>query len=140
MIDKFDLLTEEMQVGKYFKWNPGCEPSVLLEEFIDGDEFDVDVLLWEGKPVYVNVIDNWPCVGKGFLETGSNCPSVYPPDKCKQLEDYAVQCVQALEFSSGLFHVEVKYSMKRAKEVNGEMVGQPLLIEVCGHVRARVYV
>lgn len=78
------LLTE-LTTGKYFAWNPGCEPCVLLEEYIDGDEFDVDVLLWDGKCVYVNVIDNWPTVGLGFLETGSNCPTVYPDHKADQV-------------------------------------------------------
>lgn len=128
--DKFDKLIEELNVGKYFKWNPGCEPCVLLEEYIDGDEFDVDVLLWDDKVAYVNVTDNWPTVGLGFLETGSNCPSVYPPDKVQQLKDYSVDCVRALGFSSGLFHVEVKYSMKRKRVENGKEIGQPLLIEV----------
>lgn len=124
-------LMEDLKVGQYFKWNPGCAPCVLLEEYIDGDEFDVDVLLWEGKCVYTNVIDNWPCIGLGFLETGSNCPSVSPARHVQQLQDYAVDCVKALGFVSGLFHVECKYSMKRKTVEDGLDIGQPMLIEVC---------
>lgn len=128
--DKFEKLMEDLKVGQFFKWNPGCAPCVLLEEYIDGDEFDVDVLLWEGKCVYTNVIDNWPCIGLGFLETGSNCPSVSPDRHVQQLKDYAVACVKALDFHSGLFHVECKYSMKRKTVEDGLDIGQPMLIEV----------
>lgn len=45
-------------VNPTFNWNPGCEVVVLVEEYIDGDEFDVDVLMWEGKAVYRHVVDN----------------------------------------------------------------------------------
>lgn len=47
-----------MMVNPTFNWNPGCDVVVLVEEYIDGDEFDVDVLMWDGKPVYASVVDN----------------------------------------------------------------------------------
>jgi hypothetical protein len=102
----------ELTTGKYFAWNPGCEPCVLLEEFIDGDEFDVDVLLWDDECVYVNVIDNWPTVGLGFLETGSNCPTVYPDNKAQQV------CMKVLRDGASLWpqhklHALCKRSMGR---------------------------
>lgn len=45
-------------VNPTFNWNPGCETVVLAEEYIDGDEFDVDILMWDGKMVYANAVDN----------------------------------------------------------------------------------
>lgn len=45
-------------VNPTFNWNPGCETVVLAEEYIDGDEFDVDILMWEGKMVYAKAVDN----------------------------------------------------------------------------------
>jgi hypothetical protein len=45
-------------VNPTFSWNPGCEVVVLVEEYIDGDEFDVDVLMWQGQAVYRHVVDN----------------------------------------------------------------------------------
>jgi hypothetical protein len=48
-----------------------------------------------------------------------------------QLKEYAIACVKALGFHSGLFHVECKYSYKRATQgEDGEEMGQPMLIEV----------
>lgn len=59
----FTILRADMMVNPTFNWNPGCEVVVLVEEYIDGDEFDVDVLMWQGNPVYANVVDNvWACL------------------------------------------------------------------------------
>eukprot|EP00121_Abeoforma_whisleri_P016741 Awhi_evm1s15349 len=128
----FDDLQTEMTTNKVFTWNPGCEMVVLVEEYIDGEEFDIDILMSNGVVVYCNVTDNWPTMEPTFLETGSNCPSTFSATVQQQLKDYSIQCVRALGFVQGAFHVECKYSMKehRVYESEGEILGQPLLIEV----------
>eukprot|EP00121_Abeoforma_whisleri_P002342 Awhi_evm1s2097 len=128
----YDNLKKEMMTNKTFTWNPGCEMVILVEEYIDGDEFDIDILMSNGIVVYCNVTDNWPTLEPTFLETGSNCPSIFSQTKQQQLKDYSIQCVKALGFTQGAFHVECKYSMKehRVYESQGETLGQPLLIEV----------
>jgi len=130
VVDRYNWILKNIQSNILMNWNPGCDSCVLMEEFIEGDEFDVDVLLWNGESVYCNVIDNWPTIEPYFMETGSNMPSAYSPTKVKQLQSYAIRCVQALGFKFGLFHVEVRYSMKNSSMVDDEEIGQPLLIEV----------
>ncbi|KNC82874.1 hypothetical protein SARC_04853 [Sphaeroforma arctica JP610] len=117
----FERVHGELTEAKYMAWNPGCEMVVLLEAYIDGDEFDVDVLMWEGECVYANAIDNWPTHEPYFMEEGSNCPSTYTGEKLESLHQYSIDCVKALGFVSGLFHVETKYS---------HIKDTPLLIEV----------
>eukprot|EP00122_Pirum_gemmata_P008669 Pgem_evm1s7998 len=123
----------ELTSNQTFSWNPGCEVIVLVEEYIDGDEFDVDLLLWDGDLVWCNIIDNWPTMEPTFLETGSNSPSIFTLKEQIQLRNYATACVKALGFTQGAFHVECKYSRKSfrlSKDKDGEELGQPLLIEV----------
>eukprot|EP00123_Amoebidium_parasiticum_P011214 comp20581_c0_seq1/m.26497 comp20581_c0_seq1/g.26497 ORF comp20581_c0_seq1/g.26497 comp20581_c0_seq1/m.26497 type:complete len:488 (-) comp20581_c0_seq1:288-1751(-) len=128
---RFDSVAHELKTNFLFNWSPGCEACVLLEEYIDGDEFDVDVMLWNGETVYANAIDNYSCPEPYFMETGSACPTLYTGKRQQQLLDYSSQCVKALGFDHGLFHVEIKYSMKRSfVDADGETLGQPLLIEV----------
>lgn len=117
---RFQELYEEMHVSETFLWNPGLTCKVLCEEFITGPEFDIDLLLWNGHLVYSNVVDNWPTVGRTFMETGSNCPSMFSTSIQQQLIDYSFRCVQALGFQQGCFHVECKYTE----------AGKPVLIEV----------
>jgi len=131
---KFDQVSLEMINNPTFNFNPGCNVSILLEEYIDGEEFDVDVLMSEGTAVYANIIDNWPTLEPTFLETGSNCPSIFPIYIQNQIKQYAIDCVKAMAFKQGCFHVEVKYSLAAHRvtvnESTGEKIGQPLLIEV----------
>ena len=42
----------------------------MLEEYLDGPEVDVDLVLSDGQPVYGAITDNWPTVEPYFNETG----------------------------------------------------------------------
>eukprot|EP01134_Creolimax_fragrantissima_P001049 CFRG1049T1 len=129
----YDKVIKEIEENDTFKINAGLTISLIVEEYIDGDEFDIDVLMWDGECVYVNIIDNWPTMEPTFLEIGSNCPTVYPSKPVKQLHDYSIDCVRAMGFKQGCFHVECKYSRKEhrlQKDADGDVLGTPLLIEV----------
>ena len=56
--------------------------TLMLEEYLDGPEVDVDLVFSEGAPVICRAVtDNWPTVEPYFNETGSNCPSTCPPPR-----------------------------------------------------------
>lgn len=104
-------------------WAHGSD--MLLEEFYDGDEFDVDMLLSGGESVYAKVSDNWDCLPPWFQEMGTNCPSLYPESKQQELIELAERTTLALGFANGCFHVELKYTNRGARiiEVNARMGG-----------------
>eukprot|EP00123_Amoebidium_parasiticum_P009156 comp19286_c0_seq1/m.22117 comp19286_c0_seq1/g.22117 ORF comp19286_c0_seq1/g.22117 comp19286_c0_seq1/m.22117 type:complete len:483 (-) comp19286_c0_seq1:512-1960(-) len=123
----YSKVVEEIKTNRMFTWQGA--PGVLVEQFIDGDEFDVDLLFWDGKCVFGSVTDNWPTDSTGYyLETGANTPTVYPADKRQELIDYAISVVKAMKFRQGCFHVECKYSHIHNRplliEVNARMGGQ----------------
>jgi biotin carboxylase len=102
--------------------------SIMMEEYLDGPEVDIDLVFSEGQAVYGAVCDNWPTVEPYFLETGSNSPSILPSYQQRELLDLGVKTVQALGFQSGVFHVEGKYTSHgpRLIEVNCRMGGGPV--------------
>jgi len=105
-------------------WAKGFD--MTLEEFLDGEEFDVEILLSEGQAAYANVLRDLP---QPFMkETGSQMPSAFPEDKQAEMIALAEQVLQALEFSNGAFHVEVKYTSNgpRLIEVNARIGGGPI--------------
>jgi len=104
-------------------WAQGTE--MVLEEFYDGDEFDIDMLLFEGEVVYAKVSDNWACWEPWFQEIGTNCPSLYHEEKQRELVKLAADSTVALGFKYGAFHVELKYTSRgpRMIEVNARMGG-----------------
>ncbi|HEY5729998.1 MAG TPA: ATP-grasp domain-containing protein, partial [Anaerolineales bacterium] len=105
-------------------WAKGFD--MTLEEFLDGEEFDVDILLSEGEPVYANVIRDLP--QPHLKEVGSQMPPAFPADKQVELIAFAEQVLRALEFTDGAFHVEVKYTSNgpRLVEVNARIGGGPI--------------
>ncbi|EER18773.1 Phosphoribosylamine--glycine ligase, putative [Perkinsus marinus ATCC 50983] len=101
--------------------------DMMLEEFLDGDEVDVDCLFSDGVCRFCYVIDNGPTVEPYFAETWAALPSLLPEDKVEGLKKMAQDAVTAIGFKNGVFHVEGKFTSRgpRLIEVNARMGGGP---------------
>ena len=53
------------------------DDSVMLEQFIEGPEFSVEVIVWKGEPHVLAVTDKKTTEAPYFVELGHNQPSVY---------------------------------------------------------------
>jgi len=99
--------------------------AIVLEEYLDGDEVDVDIVMRGGKPVFTSLTDNWPTQRPFFLATGSNLPSRLPAASQDALTDLAIKSAQALGLETGILHVEGKMTSRgpRIIEVNARLGG-----------------
>lgn len=97
----------------------------ILEEYLDGPEFDVDMLLSNGEVVYARVSDNWAFEPPWFQDSGVQGPSRFPPDQQQELIDMATRCVRALRALDGVIHAELRYTSEgpRLIEINARMGG-----------------
>lgn len=122
-LDSYRNLIRTLDVKEDTIWAQGTE--MVLEEYYEGDEFDIDILLSDGQVVYSKVSDNWACWEPWFQETGTNCPSLYPEARQHELIKLAVDSTLALGFKYGCFHVECRYTARgpRLIEVNARMGG-----------------
>eukprot|EP00927_Polykrikos_kofoidii_P024854 TRINITY_DN22483_c0_g1_i1.p1 TRINITY_DN22483_c0_g1~~TRINITY_DN22483_c0_g1_i1.p1 ORF type:complete len:564 (-),score=73.95 TRINITY_DN22483_c0_g1_i1:207-1898(-) len=121
--------------GALVKRNDTCNTSVpadtligtcfLLEQYLDGNEVDVDIVMSEGEWRYAAVSDNGPTDEPYFTESWAVMPSLLPRSQQVELRDLAVDCVKALGFTDGVFHVECKYTSHgpHLVEVNARMGG-----------------
>ena len=102
---------------------------IALEEYISGQEVDIDMVLCDGEITFCEISDNGPTVEPYFGETFNCCPSLLPTDQQDLLRTMAYEItVDALGFKSGVFHVEAKMSPHgpRLIEVNCRMGGGPI--------------
>jgi carnosine synthase len=99
--------------------------DLLLEEYLDGVEFDVDLVLEDGKCLFSSVSQNWPTAEPSFQETGLHCPPDHSRRAVGRLVELSVQTVQAFGFVRGVLHVEGKSTSHgpRIVEVNARMGG-----------------
>ena len=100
-------------------------PTFMLEQYLDGPEVDVDVVMADGEAQYAVVVDNGPTAEPYFAETWGLCPSRLPTATQDELRALAVASLKSCGFECGVFHVELKQTSKgpRLIEINARMGG-----------------
>lgn len=99
--------------------------SVLIEQFIEGPEFSVEIIVWEGKVNVLTVTDKKTTEAPHFVELGHNQPSCFPEETVALIKDAAVRGVKALGVDKCACHAEVKVQDGRAylMEIGARMGG-----------------
>lgn len=108
--------------------SPILPVEFLLEEYLDGQEVDVDVLLHKGACFYSAVSDNGPTVEPYFTETYGVLPSLLPAASQQALISLSIDSVRVLGMQTGLFHIEAKLTSRgpRLIEINARLGGGPI--------------
>jgi len=100
--------------------------DIFVEEFIDGDEVDIDILLQNGKVKFVSIADNYnKSKGIFFVDSGQAIPSSLPVKTQEELVQIAEEALEKLGIQNGCIHFEAKYGKKGVYpiEVNMRMGG-----------------
>lgn len=102
--------------------------DLLLEEYLDGVEFDVDLVLEDGSCVFSSVSQNWPTAEPSFQETGLHCPPDHSRREVRALTDFCIRAAEAFGFRTGVLHIEAKSTSRgpRIVEINARMGGGPI--------------
>ncbi|XP_035885660.1 carnosine synthase 1 isoform X2 [Phyllostomus discolor] len=103
----------------------GWGNSMLLMEFIEGTEHDVDLVLFGGRLLAAFVSDNGPTRLPGFTETAACMPTGLAPEQEAQLVQAAFRCCLGCGLLDGVFNVELKLTRTgpRLIEINPRMGG-----------------
>lgn len=91
--------------------------DILGEEYIDGDEVDIDMILQNGKVKFYSITDNHRTNEPFFIETGFSIPSNLPLKNQQELIDVAEEVLEKLGIQNGCIHFEAKSTNKGAVPV-----------------------
>ena len=106
--------------------------SVLIEQFIEGPEFSVEIIVWEGRVNVLTVTDKKTTEAPHFVELGHNQPSCFPDETVTLIKDAAVRGVKALGVDKCACHAEVKvqdgkaYLMEIGARMGGDFISTVL--------------
>jgi biotin carboxylase len=106
--------------------------QVLIEQFIEGPEFSVEVIVWQGEPHVLAVTDKKTTEAPYFVELGHNQPSLYPEDVQQKLKDGAIAGCKALGLTNCAAHCELKvqngeaYLMEIGARMGGDFISTEL--------------
>lgn len=106
--------------------------QVLIEQFIEGPEFSVEVIVWQGEPHVLAVTDKKTTEAPYFVELRHNQPSLYPEDVQQKLKDGAIAGCKALGLTNCAAHCELKvqngeaYLMEIGARMGGDFISTEL--------------
>lgn len=85
---------------------------IMAEEYIDGNEVDIDMLLQNGKLKFWSMSDNDATREPYFVETGQCIPSRLSTAQQNELVELAEETLERLGVENGCIHFEAKYSSR----------------------------
>ncbi len=92
-----------------FLYNKG---QFVLEEYIDGPEFNVESLIQNGIPYVISISDKLPKQEPYFMERGDCMPSAYPKEVVESIRDTVARGIQALGVKDCGSNADVRWSVK----------------------------
>jgi D-alanine-D-alanine ligase len=99
--------------------------AIMAEEYIDGNEVDIDMLLQNGKLKFWSMSDNDATREPYFVETGQCIPSRLSAAQQSELVNLAEEVLERLGVEDGCIHFEAKYGARGPMpiEINLRMGG-----------------
>lgn len=106
--------------------------DIMIEEYIEGSEVDVDVLIQNGIIKFYSISDNSATKEPFFIETGRFTPSNLPEKDQGRIIDMVEETLEKLGVQNGCIHFEAKLSSSSAIpiEVNLRMGGDEIYSSV----------
>lgn len=108
------------------------DKSVMLEQFVEGPEFSVEIIVWNGNVNVLTVTDKKTTGAPYFVELGHNQPSIFPTETVEKIKSAAVSGVKALALNNCACHAEIKvqegetYIMEVGARLGGDFISTEL--------------
>ena len=108
------------------------DASVMIEQFVEGPEFSVEIIVYKGQVNVLQVTDKKTTEAPYFVELGHSQPSQFPAEVVEAVRDAAVRGVKALQLDNCAAHAEVKvqdgqaYLMEIGARLGGDFISTEL--------------
>ncbi len=105
--DLYHYVKNNMSVSTQSALSDGLD--IFAEEYIDGDEVDVDLLLQNGKIKFYSIADNFnKSKDIFFIDSGQSIPSSLPEKNLQDLMEMVEETLEKLGIQNGCIHFEAK--------------------------------
>lgn len=108
------------------------DASVMIEQFVEGPEFSVEIIVWQDTVNVLQVTDKKTTGAPYFVELGHSQPSLFPKEIVEEVKRAAVAGVRALKVKDCACHAEVKvqdgkaYLMEIGARLGGDFISTEL--------------
>lgn len=108
LTNTYDYIRKNISVSTESALADGLD--LFIEEYIEGDEVDIDIILQNGKIKFWSISDNFQTQEPFFVEVGQSIPSSLPAQMQQELVEQAEETLEKLGLQNGLVHWEAKAS------------------------------
>lgn len=128
------------EIHKYRKITESFSKNgeVIVEEFLDGPEFSVETITYQGKTNIVQVTEKFITPFPTTVEMGHLQPAILNIDEIKNISEVVISAVNAIGIDNSASHAEVKLTGDGANMVEigarlgGDYISSYLTLHSCG--------
>lgn len=108
------------------------DETVMLEQFVEGPEFSVEIIVWKKEPHILAVTDKKTTEAPYFVELGHSQPSCFSDAEVEEIKQAAYKGVLALSLDCCAAHAEIKlqngkaYIMEIGARLGGDFISTEL--------------
>ena len=99
---------EELVANYEYSHSCSRHGKVIVEEYLDGPEVSVEVMVVDGVPHILQITDKITTEAPHFVEMGHTQPSRLPVETQRQIREVAEAACKSLGLDKGPAHVEMK--------------------------------
>lgn len=107
----------------------GFENKALVEEFVEGQEYSVECISWQGEHHFLAMTQKFTTEAPHFIETGHLEPAPVNSALLERVKRVVFHALDSLELKNGASHSEVKIDSAEnicLIEIGGRMGGDPI--------------
>ena len=98
---------EDLEKEYEYSHSKSRRGTVIIEEYLQGPEFSVEVMVVDGEPYVLQITDKLTTGAPHFVEMGHSQPTGQPQDVQERIKDLARRAVKAVGINVGPAHVEM---------------------------------
>ena len=119
---------KELKDALFYSSENGRSGSVIIEEYLQGSEVSVEIMVVDEKPYVLQVTDKLTTGAPHFVEVGHSQPSRLGNESLEQIKDLAKRAVKAIGINGGPAHVEIMLTQSGPKmiELGARMGGDSI--------------
>ena len=98
---------DELKDAVAYSFSNGRNGGVIVEEYLQGNEVSVEIIVYEGKVHVLQITDKLTTGAPHFVEMGHSQPSQLGADNIAAISDLATRAVKSVGIQNGPAHVEI---------------------------------
>ena len=108
--------------------------QALVEEFVDGVEYSVECISWQGKHTFLALTRKYTTGAPHFIEKGHLQPASVNVDVLEQIKEITFHALDSLQINNGASHTELKITpngqiklIEIGARMGGDFIGSNLV-------------